>query len=46
MFALIGVLAVSSVYVTESNDATMKAAGIQTVPGQPSREILSLKTKM
>jgi hypothetical protein len=30
--AVIGVLAASSVYVTERNDATMKSAGIQPAP--------------
>ena len=30
--AVIGVLAASSVYVTERNDATMKAVGIQPAP--------------
>jgi hypothetical protein len=32
VFAAIGVLAVSSVYVTEKNDATMQAVGIQPAP--------------
>jgi len=30
--AVMGVLAASSVYVTEKNDATMKAVGIQPAP--------------
>ena len=30
--AVIGMLAASSVYVTERNDATMKAVGIQPPP--------------
>jgi hypothetical protein len=30
--AVIGVLAASSVYVTEKNDTTMKAVGIQPAP--------------
>jgi hypothetical protein len=30
--AVIGALAASSVYVTERNDATMKAEGIQPAP--------------
>jgi hypothetical protein len=32
VLAVIGVLAASSVYVTEKNDATMKSAGIQPPP--------------
>jgi hypothetical protein len=32
VFAVIGVLAVSSVYVTEKDDATMKAVGLQPAP--------------
>ncbi len=32
LFAMIGVLAASSVYVTERNDVTMKTAGIAPAP--------------
>jgi hypothetical protein len=32
VFAVIGVIAVSSVYVSEKNEATMKALGIEPAP--------------
>ena len=35
--AVIGVLAASSVYVTERNDATMKSVGIQPAPAGQHR---------
>jgi hypothetical protein len=37
VFAVIGVLAASSVYVTEKNDATMRAVGIQPAPAGQHR---------
>jgi hypothetical protein len=35
--AVIGVLAASSVYVTERNDTTMKATGFETAPAAKHR---------
>ena len=37
LFAVIGVLAASSVYVTEKNDVTMNTAGIAAAPTAKQR---------